>query len=219
MGIIFSPRCYGIGLGVVYCIKRMAGDGMRIIPYSEADTILHKPEMAKGLEKYIYIMDRLQKTNVSKDEEFQHVFRDFYQMRRFYSDDFAKHYFILMEQLKATRDISFRMAIERVKHIRCSYEMSFSSKLVHTINPLHPIWDSIVTNRHFGIKAPRASIKDRESACCQRYEMYEDRFYDYLSTTEAQSLIHLFDKRFPDNGISDVKKIDFILWQDRSKTN
>ena len=187
-----------------------------MIAYTEADAILHKPELAAGLEKYKYIMDRLQKTDVSNDEEFQRVFRDFYQMRRFYSDDFAKHYFILMEQLKTARDISFRMAIERIKHIQGSFEMSFSSKLVHTINPRHPIWDSIVTNRHFEIKAPYASVKDRENACCQQYKMYEDQFYNYLSTVEAQTLIRMFDKRFPDNGISDVKKIDFILWQDRS---
>ena len=183
--------------------------------YSTTDAILYKPELSEGLEKNIYIMDRFQKTDVSKDDEFQWVFRDFYQMRRFYSDTFAKHYFVLLEQLKTTRNLSFKMAIERVKHIRNSYEMSFSSKLLHTINPLHPIWDSIVTVRHFGIKAPYASAKDREEACCQRYIEFENRFNAFMKSADGQALINLFDKRFPGNGISNVKKIDFILWQDR----
>ena len=33
---------------------------------------------------------------------------------------------------------------------------------------------------------------------------------------EAKDIIVMFDKYFPDNKISNVKKIDFILWQDRT---
>ena len=54
-------------MGVVYYDKNVqAGDGMRIIPYSEADAILHKPEMAKGLEKYIYIWTGFSKPTYRK---------------------------------------------------------------------------------------------------------------------------------------------------------
>ena len=37
--------------------------------------------------------------------------------------------------------------------------MSFSSKILHTINHNLPIWDSIVTKDHFDIKAPAESKK------------------------------------------------------------
>ena len=40
--------------------------------------------------------------------------------------------------------------------------MSFSSKLLHTIKPEYPIWDSVVTKEHFGIRPPYASCKNRE---------------------------------------------------------
>ena len=177
--------------------------------------ILNKPILADGLKKYNYIMSHVRETNVSSDLDFQKVFRDFYQMRRFYSDHFACHYFTLMEQLKDTDNMTFEMAMERIKHIQGTYEMSFASKLLHTIDPLHPIWDSVVTGRHFEMKAPYASSKNRETTCCKRYAEYEDKFYDYMSTDEGCMIIHLFDERFPDNRISDVKKIDFVLWQDR----
>ena len=111
--------------------------------------------------------------------------------------------------------MTFEMAMERIKHIQGTYEMSFASKLLHTIDPLHPIWDSVVTGRHFEMKAPYASSKNRETTCCKRYAEYEDKFYDYMSTDEGCMIIHMFDERFPDNRISDVKKIDFVLWQDR----
>jgi hypothetical protein len=67
------------------------------------------------------------------------------------------------------------------------------------------------------MKAPYASCKNRELACCNRYAEYEDKFYDYMATEEGCMIIRTFDERFPNNGISDVKKIDFILWQDKEK--
>jgi hypothetical protein len=186
-----------------------------VIDITTVGEILEKPILAEGLEKYNYIMSRVQETNVSSDLDFQKVFRDFYQMRRFYSEHFARHYFTLMEQLKDTENMTFEMAIERIKHIQGTYEMSFASKLLHTIEPLHPIWDSVVTQRHFAIKVPYASCKNREIACCMRYAEYEDKFYDYMASDEGRTIIEQFDKKFPDNKISDVKKIDFVLWQDR----
>jgi hypothetical protein len=187
-----------------------------MIDVDTVERILNKPIMEEGIEKYKYIMSHIHEINVTSDLEFQNVFRGFYQMKRFYSDHFARHYFILMEQLKdAGENMTFKMAIERIKHIQGTYEMSFSSKLLHTIYPLHPIWDSVVTNHHFGVRAPYASCKNRELACCKRYAEYEDKFYDYMATEEGSTIIHMFDERFPDSGISDVKKIDFVLWQDR----
>lgn len=189
-----------------------------MIQIENVEKILQKPEIETGLNKYQYIMKSLHETDVSSDKEYQSVFRDFYQMRRFYSDEFAQHYFHLLEQMKHTNNMTFKMAIERVKHIQNTYEISFSSKLAHTINPLLPIWDSVVTGKHFQIRAPYASAKDREKACCQKYAEFEEKFYSYMSSMEGQALIFKFDQRFPDSGISDIKKIDFILWQDRRKT-
>ena len=125
------------------------------------EEILKKPALQNGLQSYKFIMERLHRTDVSADKEFQVAFRNFYQMRRFYSDEFARHYFRLMEQMKDSRNMSFKMALERIKHIQNTYEMSFSSKMMHTINPFHPIWDSVVTKKHFGISAPYVK-KNRE---------------------------------------------------------
>lgn len=177
--------------------------------------ILNKPKLAEGLKTYQYLMSALPSTDVSRDKEYQKAFRSFYQMRKFYSDDFAQSYFRLLEKMKDYgTDMSFKIAFERVKHIQGSYEMSFSSKLAHTINPLLPIWDSVVTTGHFGIRPPYTGHKDRENACCDKYAIFEDVFYDYMASDDGIEIIHAFDQVFPDNGISDVKKIDFVLWQD-----
>lgn len=186
-----------------------------MIEIKKAEEILKKTAVQQGLDKYLFIMERFKNVDVTKDIEFQSAFRDFYQMRRFYSDEFCESYFKIMENMKHTKEMTFKMALERVKHIQGSYEISFSSKMTHTINPLNPIWDSVVTKHHFNVKPPYTGAKNREKVSCDRYDEYMDKFYDYMATEEGIALIHMFDRRFPDNGISDVKKIDFILWQDR----
>lgn len=177
--------------------------------------ILEKPALAQGVKKYKYIMNRFCEVDVSKDIEFQNMYRDFYQMNnRFYSDKFAQEYFCIMETLKELSAVSFSDAFERVKSIQNTFETSFSSKMIHTFDPNMPIWDNVVTKRHFGITAPTYP-KNREQKTVEKYNYYKEKFYDYLKSGEGQMIIELFDDKFPDSGISDVKKIDFILWQDR----
>lgn len=185
-----------------------------MVTKEKAKQILVVPRLKSDLKKYQYIMDRVRKVDVSEDTEFQNIYRDFYQMRRFYSDEFARKYFRLMEQIKGMSGVTFKMTFERVKHIQCTYETSFSSKMAHTFNPQIPIWDSVVTTRHFGFKAP-TGVKDREQKTIDRFNEYSEKFYKYMKSSEGQMLIEMFDKAFLGNGISDVKKIDFILWQDR----
>ena len=178
--------------------------------------ILEKPELVTALKKYNFIMKRLHQTDVSVDTEFQTTFRDFYQMRRFYSDEFASQYFALLEQLKKTKDVSFQTAIDKLLQVQGTYEMSFASKMIHTINPEHPIWDSVVTKRHFRINPP-AGKKDKKKACSDKYDYYEKMFFDFMKREKGRLIIRLFDEKFPDEKISDAKKIDFVLWQDREE--
>lgn len=186
-----------------------------MIEESRVKEILFFPAVAEGLKKYQFIMKRVQKTDVSSDVEFQTVYRNFYQMRRFYSDAFAKRYFDLMEQMKNWNSVSFRAIFKRVKLFQYTYELSFSSKLLHTLRPEWPIWDKIVGVDHFHYRAPSSKRSDVDVVFTERYEQYADTFGKYLASSEGHMLIKNFDERFPENGISDMKKAVFVLWQDR----
>lgn len=181
--------------------------------------ILDVPVLESYLKTYKYLMDTVQKTNVATDMKFQDTYRDFYQIRRFYSDAFASSYFEIMEAMKSQDEISFKLVFEWVRRIKNSAEMSFSSKMVHTFRSDQPIWDSRVATVHFGLSVPPPD-KDwgkRETVCIDRYENYKEIFYEYMKSKEGKLLIECFDKKFPNYEISDVKKIDFILWQDRGR--
>lgn len=80
-----------------------------MVTKEKAKQILVVPRLKSDLKKYQYIMDRVRKVDVSEDTEFQNIYRDFYQMRRFYSDEFARKYFRLMEQIKGMSGVTFKM--------------------------------------------------------------------------------------------------------------
>lgn len=186
-----------------------------MIDLEKAALIVCRNEISKGIDRYKYFRERLLETDVSKDKFYQKEFRSFYQMRRFYNDYFAEGFFSLLETAKRKKEIDFQYVFSNMKEIRGTCEISFSSKLLHTIDPSYPIWDSIVTRNHFGITPPYSSCKNRTSACITKYNEFKEKFYKYLHSDEGLALINIFDQQYPESGINNVKKIDFILWQDR----
>lgn len=188
-----------------------------MITQERAREILQKTELKKGIEKYKYIMLHLQEVDVSSDVEFQKAFETFYKLSR-YPKEFRKLYFNLMEEKKNKSDVSFEEIFYIVKTFykqigksnKDRTEISFSSKLLHTINDSYPIWDSVLTDKnHFNLKC---NVKTAVST----YKSYEDKCNQLLNSSEGHDLIKIFnDECSLYAGISDVKKIDFILWQDR----
>ena len=93
-------------------------------------------------------------------------------------------------------------------------EPSFSSKLVATINPKLPVWDQQVL-KNLKLKAPLYGDKERLNKTKKLYDSIKEWYRDYLNTIEGRKKVTEFDQRFPNSGISNIKKIDLILWQTR----
>ena len=182
------------------------------------ESALEKPEMLKGLCKYKFIMDKVKDVDVSVDMEFQDTFNDFYGLNSSYKDEtFKSEYYSYMQSHKNDCDLTFREILEYLKENTGQFEASFSSKLLHTINPKMQILDKHVLI-NLGIydnykRTKNIREKDaRYSGICMVYSDIRDK----MSLPEAKLPIELFDKKYLDYSyISDVKKIDFILWQAR----
>ncbi|MEG2655504.1 MAG: hypothetical protein RSA29_07390 [Clostridium sp.] len=95
-------------------------------------------------------------------------------------------------------------------------EASFSSKLVATINPNLPILDSMVLG-NIGISMPGAYKDDdyRIEEIIKIYYIVVEWYEEVLKSNKAKDMIKMFDEKYPDSNISEIKKIDFILWQIR----
>lgn len=167
-----------------------------------------------GLEKYIAIIDRLHKINVKEDKEFQKLYNGFYRVRQ-RKPDFYEMYYDYLENNKCN-EVTFEEAIKYIYDNTGRVEASFASKLVANINPNLPIWDSFVLS-NLKIDKPKQYKKSefRIKESIEAYKILLDKYEEFLLTDIAKALIELFDKEYQNTGISDTKKIDFILWQIR----
>lgn len=93
-------------------------------------------------------------------------------------------------------------------------EASFSSKLLATVNPDMPVWDREVL-KNLGLKPPLFHDRYRIAKTEKLYNAIIRWYSTYLKTERGKSQLLAFDQRFPQSGISDLKKIDLILWQTR----
>lgn len=166
-----------------------------------------------GLRKYIDIMDMLHKVDVSKDMGFQRRYNGFYKLRQ-RKPEFYKGYYEFMESNKK-KDICFNETLRILYNEFGRIEISFSSKLVATINPRSPVWDEFVL-KNLNLKKPNyGSPETRINKAIEIYSKIQQWYSKFLITTEAKQWIELFDSRYPNTNITDVKKIDLILWQMR----
>ena len=165
-----------------------------------------------GVEKYIKIMNIFHNVNVSIDNEFQHLFKTYYQLKHRRINEFSNCYFTFMENHKK-KIPSFICTLNNLYEFD-RLEISFASKLLATIDPNLPIWDKYVKN-YFGLESPPNDIVKREDKVIHAnslYEILKQKYIEFFSTDESNLLIKLFDEHYPNNNFTQIKKIDFIIY-------
>ncbi len=163
------------------------------------------------LEEYAWIMSTVNGVDVSTDEEFQRRYNYFYKVRRNKAQ--KKVYYDLFEACKQKEDVDFSYIIRTLYEKTGWVEASFSSKMLATLKPDMPIWDSIVL-ANLGLKASTSDDKAKRLASSESlYNSIVKWYQDYLPTEKAQEAIAAFDAAFPEYAdFSATKKIDFLLW-------
>ena len=92
--------------------------------------------------------------------------------------------------------------------LQSKIEMSFASKLLHTIDPHFPIWDSQVRKK-LKINGSIKTFDDGDKAYNDLCGCYAKMKID----PQFKTFVSDFDSLFPGfNWITDTKKIDFYLW-------
>lgn len=164
-----------------------------------------------GLPEYEYIMKNIHKTDVSKDKDFQRKFNHFYRIRR--NQTWREKYYQILEKNKTRKEeVTFENLFCNIYVFTDMTEASFASKMLATLNPDKPIWDSRVL-RFLGLKPTGKNDSDKQDSIIEIYGKIEDWYEEYLKTAEAKENIRTFDEMLPDySWISNVKKIDYIIW-------
>jgi hypothetical protein len=172
-------------------------------------------ERLSSAGRYAVIMETLHHRNVATDTDFQRRYVEFYKLKR-YSQRFRSEYFSYMEKNKENAALSFETIAAYLRHINKTVEASFSSKLLHTINPHFPAWDKWI-GRATGISIPPSGTKDQFETAVQRYGLLTAWFKDYIAGEPGKQALCRFDEYFPryQRRITAVKKVELILWQMR----
>lgn len=165
-----------------------------------------------GLDRYRYIMERVNSTNVATDIDFQRTFNGFYLVRR--NEDWRKSYYEHFESVKSGSP-TFESIITYLYECIGNIEPSFSSKMLATILPEKPIWDRYVV-RNLNMQLTGATKEEKLKNAIILYADMEKWYADFLNSEKGKECIVEFDRVLPDyKGISSIKKIDSILWSIR----
>lgn len=165
-----------------------------------------------GLDKYQYILEQCQKTDVSKDGEYQRIFNGFYIVRR--NEVWRKCFYDYFESIKNGTP-TFAEIITHLYVHTGNIEPSFSSKMLATICPQKPIWDRYVV-QNLDIQLTGATKDEKLKNAVVLYNDMEKWYEDFLQASKGKECIDTFNRVLPDyKWISNIKKIDSILWSVR----
>lgn len=168
--------------------------------------------VSMGLDKYRYIMEQVNNVNVATDIDFQRTFNGFYIVRR--NEEWRKCYYEHFENIK-TGSPTFESIITYLYECTGNIEPSFSSKMFATIFPEKPIWDRYVV-QNLNMQLTGATKEEKLKNAIILYADMEKWYADFLGSGKGQECIREFDRVLPTyKGISNIKKIDSILWSIR----
>lgn len=168
-------------------------------------------ESGMRLPDYRYIMENLDKMDVSTNGEFQKRYNGFYKVRR--SAAWREKYYICFEKFRMSRgEISFPAILKDIYEATNTVEASFASKMLATLKPEKPIIDSRVLH-YLGLSLGGSTDKEKQDTAICIYQKIEDWYKEYITTPNAMENIAIFDKVLPDyRWLSSTKKIDYMLW-------
>lgn len=189
-----------------------------------------KLTIAKGLCDYQFIMDNWQSNGIDF-EDFKDVYYEFYLKARWAVMSNPRNYtpyFEKMRSIDPSTEVDLMNVLEALKKETASksYEFSLVSKMLHTIKPFSiPIYDSKV--REYLFKEENVNfwwqIPNKESGAPRGtsekdkiehdWNLLCDWYKKILHSERGNEWIKWFNENFPAfEGISDIKKIDFIIF-------
>lgn len=171
---------------------------------------------AEEVEVYKFLRNRFNTKNVAKDKVFQYLFRKFFVMDRWTSNQYNKQYFVLMERNKNAQhaDTLSDICLELVNYDPAGkLHFSFATKLYHMLDPEYPIYDSLVA-KVFKFYPPYTSSLEVRLDKYLTFMTHVKYCYQTIRTSDIlDPLITELQQTQPDiTEIGYVKLIDFIIW-------
>ena len=158
-----------------------------------------------GMDEYTYLRDHLE----PKNPDFQRKYNSFYKIRR--DQEWRNIYFSYFQKNKDNVNITFDEILDYLFKKTGNVEASFSSKMLATINPQMPIWDSYVL-QFFGLKLEGESKEDRVQNAKELYRQIVEIENKMLADAKVKKEIKQFQSFFQKYNIPENKALDYMIW-------
>jgi len=180
----------------------------------ESDIISAIDRAHKGIGQYLEIMDLFHNVDVSVDCYFQRLFNAFYRVRQRKREWYEEYYSFMQKNKSAP--VPFEKVLDHLKNTLGRYEPSFSSKLAATLNPHEPVWDRFVL-KNTGQTAPYYTANNKFQGAKEIFRNIRKWYANYLISEDGIHVISTFNRLVEKHErITDIKKVDFVLWQTRA---
>ena len=168
-----------------------------------------------ALKKYEVIREKINNPShdISKDSDFKRDFNSFFRVRR--EKKWQEKFYNYFQTVKNNKNIKFEDIIWYLYRTTGNIEASFSSKMLAAINPDMPIWDQFIV-RAFNIEITGVKEKRVENIIKEYYGLI-DKEKQELKKTSVQKAIKEFNEVFGEYKLSDIKILDYMLWNKRDK--
>jgi hypothetical protein len=187
------------------------------------EDLLAELDRISDVPRYIELRRRLFAGDVATDENFHALYRTYWQMNvARLGDPFYFRYFALLESLKkngagflGTIDATIReLALISNTTERPSLQFSFATKLLNTIDPRLPVYDSYVSQFFFFVAPPsNYPVDARLSALLSFHAFLRAEYSRVLNEGLLSEAIVRFRQHFAiDSELCDERVIDMLIW-------
>jgi hypothetical protein len=123
-----------------------------------------------------------------------------------------------MQQHRQLDNFDFANILQRlfeiVNHQRQNtFQFSFATKMQNTIKNNKPIYDNEVA-KVFSFNRPRqgASFNDKLNFYLNQLQQINQTYTTIIDHNSLENIINLFDNKFQQNNLGQIKKLDFIFF-------
>lgn len=168
----------------------------------------------EGIDKYNEIMDQVNTPHFC-DPDFRKLYNGFYRLRQKPAAWYEVYYDIFLNCRNNPK--TFQEVLMEMYNRTGEIHPSFCSKLIATLNPDMPIWDQYVL-QWLGINLNNPKDDhERINYYAEIYTQIKDEYNEHLSDKNIVNALEEFDRLIPDGaGLTNIKKLDFMLWSNRS---
>jgi hypothetical protein len=173
----------------------------------------------ESIDVYNFLKTQFDNSNVIENYLFQFVYRSFYRLDNAgLTTQFKTEYFNIMQQYRQLDNFDFANILQRLFEIvnhqgQNTFQFSFATKMQNTIKNNKPIYDNEVA-KVFSFNRPRqgASFNDKLDLFLNQLQQINQTYTTIIDDNSLENIINLFDNKFQQNNLGQIKKLDFIFW-------